>query len=103
MPIERIEDRLQKTMCHQHAWSCNIDDRDAFLRSNRLERIAAGRSSCADASSFATRVARIQNVDGNVLLDCGQKRRGMQNLGAEIGQLRRFIKTDNADSPRIRT
>ena len=46
-------------------------------------------------------IAGIQNVDGNVFLNRRQDRCRMQHLRAEVRQLRRLVKADYFDPPRV--
>src|SRR5579871_6484578 len=98
MPIERLEDCAQKTVCQQHARRSNIDDSDALLGRNGLEKVSTLWSAGGDAGAFALRIARIQYIDGYVFLNRRQHRRRMQHFGSEVGQLRRLIEADDLDA-----
>ena len=54
-----------------------------------------------DLRSMIGRIFRIKHPYRNVLLDSGKNRGRMQNLGAKIGQLRRFLKADAFDPQRL--
>ena len=48
-------------------------------------------------------IARVQNVDGNIFLDGGQHRRGVQDFRPEVGEFGGFVEADDFDAPGFRT
>src|SRR5258708_5239216 len=70
MAVEGVKNGFQKAVRQQHSWRSYVDNGDALLRGDRLKEILAMGSAGSDARAFAGGVARVQDVNRNVLLDC---------------------------------
>src|ERR1035438_71658 len=103
MAIESLEDRAQKSMGQKHAGSGHVDDGDAFLGGDGFEDVLALRGAGSDARAFAGGVARVQHVDGNIFLDGGQHRRGVQDFRAEVGEFGGLVEADDFNPARLGT
>src|ERR1019366_169851 len=68
-----------------------------------LEDVLALRGAGSDARAFAGGVARVQHVDGNIFLDGGQHRRGVQDLRAEVGEFGGLVEADDFNPARLGT
>src|SRR5581483_12430220 len=73
------------------------------LSRNRLEAVTAIGRARGDAGSLACRVAGVENVDRNILLDRGENSCRMQHLGAEVSEFRGLVEADYANAVRVRT
>src|SRR5882672_5994552 len=103
MLIENLKDGLQVSV-HQQPTGCrDVHDCNFPLERDRLEDVGAAWSSRRDLGTFTSRVLRIQDVDGDIFLNCRKYRRRMQNLRAKICEFGGFVKTDDLDPARIRT
>src|ERR1035437_6602555 len=98
VPIEGLKDGFQISAHQQTARRGYFGQRDFFLERDGLENIRAARSSRRDLGAFAGRVQRVQNIDGNVLLNRGQHGCGMEDLGSEVGEFGGFVKADDLDA-----
>ena len=103
MAVEGVEDGSQKSMRQQHARRGDVDDGDAFFGRDGFEEIFAMRSAGGDSRSFASWIARVQNINRNIFLDRRQDGRGMQNFGAEVCQLGSFVEADDFDPAGVGT
>src|SRR5579862_976611 len=90
-------------MSQQHARSGDIDDGDALLGGNSFEEVATVRHASCDTRSFATRVARVEDVDGNILLNRRQHGCRVQYFRAEVSELGGFVEADEFDATRFGT
>ena len=73
-----------------------------FFAAMALKDIPALRRARGDARSFAGGIARVQHVDRNVLLNRRQHGCRMQDLRAEVRQLRGLVEADDLDAARVR-
>src|ERR1041384_6460765 len=100
---KNLKDAFEKTMRHEHARSHYVNDGNPLLGGNGLKDIfALGRGS-RDARAFTFRIARVENQHRNIFLNGWQQRSRMQDLRAEIGKLRCFLKAYILDASRVRT
>ncbi len=72
-----------------------------FLAAMALKKFLQGGALRCDARALAGGIARIQNVDRNILLHRGQHSRWMQHLGAKVSQFRRLLEADDFDAAGI--
>ena len=86
--LEDLEDARQEAVRHEHARLRDQHDRDALLGRDRA-RLAqqAARGPRRSSVPGARRVQRVQDAHRDAALDRGLDRRGVQHLGAEVGQL----------------
>src|SRR6266404_5349458 len=102
MAIEGVKNGFQEAVRQQHAWRCYVNNGDALLRRDGFEKVLTMGSAGGDARAFAGGVARVQDVNRNVLLDCRKHGGWVQNFGAEISKLSGFIKTNDLDAAGVR-
>src|SRR5258708_18675048 len=103
MTVEGFEDGAQKSVGQQHARSGHIDNSNALLGCDGFEDVSSLRRAGGDASAFAGRIARVQYVDRNIFMDCGQHGRGVQNFCAEVRKFSGFVEADDFNAVRIGT
>src|SRR6202040_1703726 len=101
--VEGLEDGTQKSVGQQHAWSGHVDDGNALFGGNGFEDVLAPRCARSDAGAFAGWIARIEYVDGNILLNRRQHRRGMQDFGAKVGEFGGFVEADDLNATSLGT
>src|SRR5579884_1539296 len=102
VPVKSVENCFQNSVCAKHARGDYIHDGDPLLRSNGLECVPATGGVGDNARAFAFRVARIEHIHRDVLLNGGEQRGGMQHLGAEVGELGSLFEADDLDAARVR-
>src|SRR5262249_43435488 len=96
--IENVEDRFQIPVHQQSARRGYVYDSNFFLQRDSFEDIGTAGGAGRDPGAFAGWILRIQNVNRNVLLNGGQHRGRMQDLGAEVGEFGSFVEADHLDA-----
>ena len=74
-----------------------------FLAAMALNGLLRVRRAGDDLGALVRGIARVENVDRNVLLDGRQHGGGVQDLGAEVGEFGGFFEADDLDAVGIGT
>ena len=93
-----FEDAVEKSVGHEHAGGVNVDQRDFALAGDGFDHVAATHGLGDDARAGNIGAARIENQHRDVFLDGWNHGGGVQNLGAEVGQLGGFGEGDGLDA-----
>src|ERR1019366_5857350 len=99
MFFEDLEERSQETVGDQQARRFDVQDFRPLLQGDRAEGGRAVRRLCLDAGALALRIARVQDVNGDVRFDRWDERGGMEDLGAKICELGSFLEADDFNAP----
>ena len=102
MLVEDGEDLFQIAVGHEHAAGHHVDDAQLLFDCDGFERAFAVRRERDDARAFAGGIAAVEHEDRDVLFDRGENGGGVQDLGAEVGELGGFFKADDFDAQGVR-
>ena len=102
VPLERLEHAAQETVRHQHARRRDVDDRDAALAGDGGQRPSSAGGVGGDQRA-GTSGRRLLRMRTGMLRRHGRKDRArVQNLGAEVRQLRRLAERQVRHDARLR-
>ena len=88
--LERSKQPIRRSGNADHARTLEIDQCHATNCSDALDVICRG-GARFNATARVLRLVAVSNYHRNVVVDCGTQRLRMNNLGAEVCQLHRFI------------